>query len=320
MISLKHKSIGQRRRDRARVIKVIVAAGSVIILLCVIMVIVLNHSKGTSLVAETETSQVIQTTVTAEQTASAEPTTTPSPTPEPTSTPTPSPTPTPAFLTSLEGYAPGDVIDEELIDADNLSQYFSINEIQEGDSVYQRIYGQSYVDNNDIALSDLRYLTMLHVNFDGQYQVGEMIVNAQVAQQVTEIFEQLLAARYEIYSMYLIDDFWVGNGTDSDTNSIDHNNTSCFCYRPATGSSNISRHALGLAIDINPQQNPYVRILSDGSLDYSHENAAEFVSNRTSDTPHVITYDDYAYQLFSSYGWTWGGNWNNPRDYQHFQV
>ena len=158
------------------------------------------------------------------------------------------------------------MIEDELIDTANLSQYFTISEISEGDNVYQRIAGQSFVYNNDIALSDLRYLKMLHVNFDGNYQVGEMIVNASVAQQVTEIFEQLCEARYEIYSMYLIDDFWVGNGTDSDTNSIDHNNTSCFCYRPATGGGNLSRHAMGLAIDLNPQQNPYVRINADGSL------------------------------------------------------
>ena len=240
--------------------------------------------------------------------------------PTETPTPSPSPTPEPVTLTSLEGYTPGDVIPDELIDTSNLAQYFTISEIQTGDAVYQRIYGQSFVDNNDIALSDLRYLKMLHVNFDGCYQVGEMIVNASVAQQVTEIFEALCESRYQIYSMYLIDDFWVGNGTDSDTNSIEYNNTSCFCYRAATGGSNISRHALGLAIDLNPQQNPYVSIRSDGSLHWSHENASDYVYNRSSDTPHVITESDYAYQLFTSHGWTWGGSWNNPRDYQHFQY
>ena len=224
------------------------------------------------------------------------------------------------MLTSLDGYDPGNVIEDGLIDTDNLDQYFTIREIQPGDDVYQRIYGQSFVDNNDIALQDLRYLKMLHVNFDGCYQVGEMIVNAAVAQQVTEIFEALCENGYQIYSMYLIDDFWVGNGTDSDTNSIEYNNTSCFCYRAATGGSNISRHALGLAIDLNPQQNPYVSTGSDGSLHWSHENASDYVYDRSSSTPHVITESDYAYQLFTSYGWTWGGSWNNPRDYQHFQY
>ena len=234
--------------------------------------------------------------------------------------PTPEADPGTVYLASLEGYRPGDVIDSDLIDKGNLKQYFSIREIQEGDPVYQRIYGRSFVNNNDIPLSGLRYLTMLHVNFDGQYQVGEMIVNASVAEQVTEIFRSLCGQGYEICSMYLIDDFWVGNGTDSDTNSIDHNNTSCFFYRPATGSSHISRHALGLAIDLNPQQNPYVTIRNDGSLSYAHANAAAYVSGRSSDTPHVITETDPAYRLFTSNGWTWGGNWNNPKDYQHFQY
>ena len=319
---MKHRSIGQRRRERERTVKLVTAACVFIVLLCVVVVVVINLNGGRS-ASETSatasgTSLLALESAAASETSSDE--TAPSATPTPTPSPSPSPSPAPAYITSLDGYAPGDVIDDALIDEQNLGQYFTVCEIREGDAVYQRIYGQSYVDNNDISLSDLRYLTMLHVNFDGRYQVGEMIVNAEVASQVTDIFLQLLEARYEIYSMYLIDDFWVGNGTDSDTNSIDHNNTSCFCYRPATGSSRISRHALGLAIDINPQQNPYVRILSDGSLDYAHENAAEFVSNRTSDMPHVITYDDYAYQLFTSYGWTWGGSWDNPKDYQHFQY
>ena len=248
------------------------------------------------------------------------PTPVPTLTTAPVFTPTPEPSPEPFFLDSLEGYAPGDVIENELIDTSNLGMYFTISEINEGDEIYQRIYGQSYIENPDIGIDELRYLKLLHVNFDGNYQVGELIVNASVASQVTEIFEQLCEAGYEIYSMYLIDDFWVGNGTDSDTNSIDHNNTSCFCYRPASGSSHISLHALGLAIDLNPQQNPYVRVQGDGSLSYSHENASEYVENRSSDIPHVITEEDYAYQLFAAAGWTWGGSWSNPIDYQHFQL
>ena len=272
----------------------------------------------------TEETTSAEQTSTSEASPSSSPTplltNTPTPSPTPTAEPTPTPTPEPSYLTSLDGYEPGNVISSDLIDTSNLGQYFTISTITEGDPVFQRISGQSFVYNNDIGLSSLRYLKMLHVNFDGNYQVGEMIVNSQVADQVINIFEELCEARYEIYSMYLIDDFWVGNGTDSDTNSIDHNNTSCFCYRAATGSSHISKHALGLAIDINPQQNPYVRINSDGSLSWSHENASAYVSDRSASTPHVITEEDYAYQLFTANGWTWGGAWSTPKDYQHFQY
>jgi hypothetical protein len=260
-----------------------------------------------------------------EQTTVAVPSITPTPTPEPTETPTPTPeptatpTPVPEKLTSLSGYDPGDVISSDKIDRDNLSQYFTSRSIEEGDSVYNRIYGQSYVDNDNIDLDELRYLKMLHINFDGNYQVGEMIVNEDVAGDVLEIFEILCAEGYEIYSMYLIDDFWAGDPDDSDWYSIDANNTSCFCYRTATGSGNLSKHALGKAIDINPQQNPYVTYDSDGDAHYSHDNASSYVYDRY-DGEHMITTSDRAYDLFTDYGWTWGGSWSSPKDYQHFQI
>ena len=260
-----------------------------------------------------------------DETTTAGPTDTPTPSPEPSETPTPTPeptatpTPVPEKLTSLSGYDPGDVISSDKIDRDNLSQYFTSRSIEEGDSIYNRIYGHSYVDNDNIDLDELRYLKMLHINFDGNYQVGEMIVNEDVAGEVMEIFEILCAEGYEIYSMYLIDDFWAGDPDDSDWYSIDANNTSCFCYRTATGSGNLSKHALGKAIDINPQQNPYVTYDSDGDAHYSHDNASSYVYDRY-DGEHMITTSDRAYDLFTDYGWTWGGSWSSPKDYQHFQI
>lgn len=271
-------------------------------------------SQITESYTETEPVQAsVAVTTTLETEATSEETTTTETTTEETTTQ--------GKLKSLDGYAPGDVISSNLIDDSNLWQYFTSSEITEGGSVYNRIYGQSYVENDNISLSDLRYLKMLHVNFNGEYQVGEMIVNKAIAEDVMEIFETLCSEGYQIEKMYLIDNYWTGDGESSDWNSIEHNNTSCFCYRPATGSSGkLSKHSYGLAIDINPQYNPYVTILDDGSYKYSHDNAADYVSNRSSDMPHVITTSDLAYQLFTSYGWTWGGSWTNPKDYQHFQI
>ncbi len=287
----------------------------------------MTESPGTGMPDESGAVMVTDVAETTEETtvATATPIPTDTPTPEPTATPvptdtpTPSPTPKPEKLKSLSGYSAGDVISWDKIDRENLSDYFTSSSIEEGDSVYNRIYGKSYVSNSNIGLSDLRYLKMLHINFDGSYQVGEMIVNKDVAGEVLEVFEILCAEGYQIHSMYLIDDFWAGDGESSDWYSIDANNTSAFCYRPATGSGNLSKHALGRAIDINPQQNPYVTYNSDGSPKYSHDNASDYVSNRSSDTAHVITTSDRAYELLTNRGWTWGGSWSSPKDYQHFQ-
>ena len=221
-------------------------------------------------------------------------------------------------LTSIKDLKAGTIVSKDQIDKNNLSQYFTSSKIEKGDSVYERINGKSYKDNKDIKLSDLRYLKMLHVNFDGDYQVGEMIVNKSVSDEVLGIFKSLFSDGYQIYSMYLIDNFWEKNAGTADWNSIEANNTSCFCYRAATGGSKLSKHALGRAIDINPQQNPYVTF-KDGKAQYSHKNAADYATNRSSKKAHVITTSDKAYKLFNKKGWTWGGSWSSPKDYQHFQ-
>jgi len=95
------------------------------------------------------------------------------------------------------------------------------------------------------------------------------------------------------------------------------NNTSAFNYRNATGSSNLSRHAYGMAIDLNPQQNPYLW-KSGNRYKYAHDNAASFI-DRKMDDPHIIVKGDICYEIFKKYGFSWGGEWTNPIDYQHFE-
>lgn len=220
-------------------------------------------------------------------------------------------------LESLSGLAVGTVLSEEDIDFDDLGRYFMSWKIEEGDNLHARIEGKSYRKNPSIGLSDLRYLKMPHYNFDGDIQVGEMIVNAAIEEDVLEVFQELFEAEYPIESMILVDEFWTGDPDTTDSASIDVNNTSAFCYRKATGSGNLSNHALGRAIDLNPQQNPYVSY-SSGKPRWSHSNANDYI-DRDSGLPHVITHDDLAYKVFKEHGFTWGGDWNNPKDYQHFE-
>lgn len=214
---------------------------------------------------------------------------------------------------SIADYEAGMVLGEAEVCA--LEQTFQSYEIS--DAVLSRIYGNSYVDNENVAISDLRYLKVLHYNFAHEIQVGELIVNAELAQDFLEIFQELFEYEYEIHSMYLIDDFWTGEGDSSDSASIEANNTSAFCYRAVTGGSALSNHAYGRAIDINPQQNPYVWYY-DGQPAWSHENANDYV-DRSSGYEHVITHEDVCYQVFTAHGFAWGGDWNNPKDYQHFE-
>lgn len=175
-------------------------------------------------------------------------------------------------------------------------------------SVEARMRGVSYPDDAEIKLSDLRYLRLSYVDFDGLEQVGELVCNKAIAEDLMAIFQALYEARYPIRSIRLIDDF---GGDDEASMAAD--NTSCFNYRRKTGMRELSKHALGLAVDINPFENPYVRpsrVRPDGASVYA---------DRTKDFPHKIDKEDLCYKLFRARGFSWGGSWRSVQDYQHFE-
>lgn len=213
----------------------------------------------------------------------------------------------------------GDIIADSAFDSDSQDKYFAAREIVPGDPVYLRIYGKSYQENDYISLADLRYLRVVHYNFEGRIQVGEMIVNTQIADDVLFIFRELFARGYQIRKMHLIDDYWTGDGVSSDAASVADDNTSCFCFRQAANTDTLSKHALGLAIDLNPLENPFLTFDEDGTMHVLPEEGAPYAYDRSSDTPHVITESDDAYLLFSEQGFNWGGHWMSPIDYQHFE-
>ena len=210
----------------------------------------------------------------------------------------------------------GKIVSEENVDFEQLNNYFTINEIS--DSILSDIVGKSYVENGDISINELRYLKVLHYNYNHEIQVGELIVNEKIAEDCKNIFLELFSQEYEIHSMYLIDKFWTGDGVDSDTKSIENNNTSAFNYRAVPGTEQLSKHAMGFAIDINPLQNPYIQYGEDGTYGIHYKDMEKYV-DRSLQKEHMITHEDNVYQVFTKYGFAWGGDWVGPKDYQHFQ-
>ncbi|MDO4477704.1 MAG: cell wall-binding repeat-containing protein [Lachnospiraceae bacterium] len=209
------------------------------------------------------------------------------------------------------------VLSAAQVDDSDLDYYFLINTIEPGGTVYNRIVNKSYNPSGLIGLHELRYLKVLHYNFNGKIQVGELICNAAIASSFISVFKQLYQARYQIKSMRLIDDFWTGDGLSSDEASIEADNTSCFCYRQASDAANLSNHSWGRAIDINPIENPYVYVTPQGSYS-THAASKPYVTNRDPSIPHVITTSDKAYQVLTAHGFTWGGFFPGNKDYQHF--
>ena len=218
------------------------------------------------------------------------------------------------ILTGWEKMPVGSVLTFEQVDFDQQSSYFVAYEIS--DDVFEIINGKSYHENPDVKIEDLRYIKLLHYNFEHKLQVGELIVSKDLAAEFIGIFIELFQAEYEIQSMYLVDYYWTGDPAKTDSASIEYNNTSAFMYRAANGSSKLSKHAIGYAIDINPQQNPYVKY-STGEPVWKHSNASDYI-DRTSGKPHMITENDLCYKTFKKYGFLWGGDKKTNKDYQHF--
>lgn len=170
-------------------------------------------------------------------------------------------------------------------------------------------------DSPAITYADLCYVSVLHYDFNGEVQTGELICNKKIAQDFVEIFYELYLNEYQIEKIRLIDEY---NGDD--TASMSDNNTSCFNYRVVDGTSSLSKHALGCAIDINPFYNPYIVYgrNEDGS-DYISPGGSEIYADRTRNFAYKIDENDLCYKLFKAHGFTWGGDWNSCKDYQHFQ-
>lgn len=167
----------------------------------------------------------------------------------------------------------------------------------------------SWVEECPVTVDELRYLTMTHHGFDGEAHTGEMIVNAAVAEDVVEVFRKLYEARFPIESMRVIrleevDDHPTG----------DWNETTSFVCRPAVGSTNWSNHAYGLAIDVNPFHNPYVK----GDL-VIPELASAYV-DREYERAGMIHRGDVVTRAFADVGWEWGGNWDTLKDWMHFST
>lgn len=191
------------------------------------------------------------------------------------------------------------------------TQMFRYEELSQ--EIKDRITGVSYGANCDVPYEELRYVTALYWGFDGETHTGELIVNKAIAQDIVDIFKELYDQKYPIEQMVLVDEY------DADDNaSMAADNTSAFNYRLVdNGSGHLSLHSYGLAIDINPLYNPYIREV-DGETVISPENGTEY-ADRSLDCDYYISKGDICYEAFISRGFTWGGDWKNSKDYQHFQ-
>lgn len=153
-------------------------------------------------------------------------------------------------------------------------------------------------------LANQTLLNIPFVDFEGQNQIGQLVLHRDLSSEVAELFRLLLVEGFPLGQMTPVAAFhW------SDAASMEANNCSSFNYRVKVGKTELSAHATGRGLDINPRQNPYIRgdlVLPSHAIYSPH-------------APGTLTGNSLAVQFLEGRGWTWGGRWNTLKDYHHFE-
>ncbi len=165
-----------------------------------------------------------------------------------------------------------------------------------------------------VPLRDLRLLTLSYWGFDGRPHIGPLVVNASAAEDLVGVFRRLFDARFPIRNLRLAREFRPGQ-EEHDTPA---DPTAAFNCRPVVTpfgpSDTYSQHSYGLAIDINPIENPFV---VDG---YVRNRYSRPYRDRSRHLPGMIHGGDVVVRAFAAIGWSWGGDWTSGQDYMHFSA
>jgi hypothetical protein len=180
------------------------------------------------------------------------------------------------------------------------------------DALAEAMDGTTWQPGCPVPLEDLRLLALSYWGFDGRPHIGPLVVNESAADDLLWVFRQLWDARFPIHAMRLARQFHPAQ-TDHDTPG---DPTAAFNCRPVVTpngpSHTISQHAYGLAVDINPIENPFV---VDG---FTRDSYARPYVDRSKDAPGMIHDGDVVVRSFEAIGWGWGGHWHDGQDYMHF--
>ncbi len=160
-----------------------------------------------------------------------------------------------------------------------------------------------------VKASDLAWVRLTFWGFDDARHTGELLVNGDAATDIVQVFHALYDARFPIEEMRI-----TAKAEQTAAPTGDGNDTGSFNCRPVRGATTYSQHAYGLAVDVNPFQNPYLK----GDLVLPE--LASAYKDRSWQRPGMILADGPVVRAFARIGWGWGGSWHSLKDLQHFSA
>jgi len=177
-----------------------------------------------------------------------------------------------------------------------------------------QLTGQFWHAGCPASLSSLRLLTVTYLDFDGSAQTGELVVNSRAAAPLARVFRQLYRLHFPIRHLHFQDAYVPKRNQPADGDI-----SGSFECRPAvpspcgSGTGHWSNHAYGLAVDVNPIENPYT------GCGRTRERASVPYLNRSKIRKGMVT--PAVVRAFRSIGWGWGGSWaGSTKDYMHFSF
>jgi hypothetical protein len=154
------------------------------------------------------------------------------------------------------------------------------------------------------VLKNIKMIDVDYYSMDGKLHRGQLQVHKDVVSDIKAIFKLMREIKFPVAKAVPIAQYgW------SDDKSMADNNTSSFNFRYIAGTNRMSKHATGIAIDINPFLNPVV--YSNGRI--SPKGAKRDINVKgTFHSKHPIV------KKFKELGWKWGGDFKSFKDYHHF--
>jgi D-alanyl-D-alanine carboxypeptidase-like protein len=167
-----------------------------------------------------------------------------------------------------------------------------------------------------VPLAKLRLITVQHWGFDGKPHTGQLVVNEKAAAPLAGVFRKLYELRFPIRHLQLADMYGPSSAQPTDGDVSGSFECRQAVPSPCTGgtaSGHWSNHAYGLAVDINPGENPYV------GCGMTRDKKRLSYLDRSNVRPGMVTPAVVA--AFRSIGWGWGGSWSgSTKDYMHFSF
>ncbi len=149
-------------------------------------------------------------------------------------------------------------------------------------------------------------LKVMYLSFDGKYHQGQIVIDKDLETDVKDFFNFLIEQGFPLNRAVPIAH---EKYNFEDTLSMADNNSSGLNPRNIEGTDRPSNHAYGRAIDLNPFQNPFIKneVIEPKGAKYDIKEAGTF----SAESPVV--------QFLISRGWKWGGDYQEIKDYHHFE-